>query len=133
MAIANRLLPFADRHARHGIVSATKNVTRLGSDCRYIYFTPQFLPILLAQKENVWPTYGMEWVLGDALREAKRQGMRFTFPPLVERTEGLGMTHGQDLSLIGRRLVKAQIKHALWKLLFDIGIFPLDHIIHRHK
>lgn len=83
------------------------------------------MPLLLAQKENVWPTYGMEWVLGDALREAKRQGIRFTYPPLMEQSEGIGMSQGSSLTITGRRRVVMLMKHVLWKLLFDIGIFPL--------
>lgn len=128
--IVTRLLCIAQRRQRQGyakgIVSSLKNARQPSSDCRFIYFTPDFLPILLAQKENVWPTYGMEWVLGDAIREARKQGLRFVFPPYLEITEGVGMTHGQDLSLHGWRLAVKKVRHRVWKTLFAIGIFPMD-------
>lgn len=107
-------------------VSSAKNARKPFSDCRFMYFTKEFWPILHAQKENISPNYGMEWVLGDAIREATRKGIKFIYPPYVEIIEGIGMSTGGSLRLEGKQLFKQKVKHAILKVLFDWGIMPMD-------
>lgn len=123
--LVDRLL-HESRKCSHGFVSSAKNARKPFSDCRFMYFTKNFWPILLAQKENIWPTYGMEWIMGDAIRAAQRQGIKFIYPPFVERIEGIGMSQGNSLALEGKALFKEKIKHFILKVLFDWGVMPRD-------
>ena len=108
-----------------GFVCSAKNARKPFSDCRFIYFSKNFWPYLYKQKENIWPTYGMEWVLGDAIREAQKNGLTFIYPPLFEDIEGVGMSQGHSLKSKGFKLLKRKIKHSIVKLLFKVKILPL--------
>lgn len=108
-----------------GFVSSAKNARKPFSDCRFIYFSKNFWPYLYKQKEKIWPTYGMEWVLGDAIRDAQKNGIKFIYPPLYEDIEGIGMSQGHSLKSHGFQLLKKKIKHFIIKILFNIKILPL--------
>lgn len=108
-----------------GFVSSAKNARKPFSDCRFIYFSKNFWPYLHKQKENIWPTYGMEWVLGDAIREAQKNGITFIYPPLYEDIEGIGMSQGHSLKSKGVQLLKKKIKHTILAFLFNIKVLPL--------
>lgn len=113
-------------HKKFEFVCSAKNARKPFSDCRFIYFTKSFWPILRQQKENIWPTYGMEWVLGDAIRMAKKNGLKFIYPPYLERIEGIGMSTGGALNLNGLHLLKAELKHLILRILFGISVLPRD-------
>ena len=108
-----------------GFVSSAKNARKPFSDCRFIYFSKNFWPYLYKQKEKIWPTYGMEWVLGDAIREAQKNGLTFIYPPLFEDIEGIGMSQGNSLKSRGFQLYKKKIRHYIIKVLFNIKLLPL--------
>lgn len=108
-----------------GFVSSAKNARKPFSDCRFIYFSKNFWPYLYKQKEKIWPTYGMEWVLGDAIRDAQKNGIKFIYPPLYEDIEGIGMSQGHSLKSHGFQLLKKKIKHFIIKILFNVKILPL--------
>lgn len=123
--LVNNLLKRSEKY-NNRFVSSAKNARKPFSDCRFMYFTKDFWPILHAQKENIWPTYGMEWVMGDAIREATKKGIKFVYPPYVELIEGIGMSSGASLRLEGKQLLKQKVKHAILKTLFNWGIMPMD-------
>lgn len=122
-AIVNSLAKTSQK--TKGFVSSAKNARKPFSDCRFIYFSKNFWPYLYKQKENIWPTYGMEWILGDAIREAQKNGLTFIYPPLFEDIEGIGMSQGNSLKLKGLQLYKKRIKHCIVKVLFNMKLLPL--------
>lgn len=122
-----KLTTYVEKKARHckvGFVSALKNARRGDADCKYIWFSPNWLPYLLATKERIYNQYPFEMVTSDATYEAKCKGFSFIYPQHQMREEGQG-AWGGDYSMTDRQYHKADIRHRLRKILFDFGIFPL--------
>ena len=105
-------------------VSALKNINRPDSECKYIWFSPDFLPVLIAQKENIYAHYPFEWILGDAIREAKKKGFDFIFPLQPFMEHGVG-SNGGIYDSSDKEFKRMLIKHKIKKLGFDLGIFPI--------
>lgn len=108
----------------NGFVSAYKNINRPDSDCKYIWFSPNFLPILIAQKEHVYADYPFEWATGDAIRNAKLKGFHFIYPLQPSREHGRG-GNGGVYDRTDEQFRKMMIIHQIKKIGFDFGIFPL--------
>ena len=108
----------------NGFVSAYKNINRPDSDCKYIWFSSNFLPILIAQKEHIYADYPFEWATGDAIREAKSKGFHFIYPFQPSREHGSG-SNGGIYDKTDKEFKSMLIKHKIKKLGFDLGIFPI--------
>lgn len=112
------------KKSTNGFVSAYKNINRPDSDCKYIWFSSNFLPILTAQKEHVYADYPFEWATGDAIREAKQKGFRFIYPLYPSREQGRG-SNGGVYDKTDKEFKNMLLKHQIKKIGFDLDIFPL--------
>ena len=112
------------KRATNGFVSAYKNINRPDSDCKYIWFSSNFLPILTAQKEHVYADYPFEWATGDAIREAKKKNIRFIYPLQPSREHGRG-SNGGIYDRTDEQFKKMLFGHQIKKIGFNLGIFPL--------
>lgn len=75
----------------NGLVSSMQYQDKRGSDCRFIFFTPQFFPCLLNQKEKITEEVTFEAIMEDAIAEATKKGMMFFLPRWLYRIHGIGM------------------------------------------
>lgn len=113
------------RRCKTGFVSAYKNATRSDADCKYIWFSPNWLPYLLAQKENMYADYPFEWGTGDAIRASQKDGFKFIYPLHPSREHGRG-SNGGEYDMTDLQYRKADHKHQMKRLFFDLGVFPLN-------
>lgn len=74
-----------------GLVSSMLYSNHQGSDCRFIFFTPQFLPCLLRQKEKITEEVTFEAIMEDAITVAQSLGMSFIYPCRLYRVHGIAM------------------------------------------
>lgn len=75
----------------NGLVSSMQYQDKRGSDSRFIFFTPQFFPCLLNQKEKITEEITFEDIMEDAITEATEKGMAFFLPRWLYRIHGIGM------------------------------------------
>ena len=106
-------------------VSAYLYGRRYFSDSRFIFFSPKFFPLLLAQKENIvdWK-HNFEYYTFAAVMQAQKQGIRFVYPSLPERVHGIGGGFGVTYDVSDWTYFKLNIRHQLKRFLFQIGILP---------
>ena len=106
-----------------GFVSAYKHSYKPWSDCKFIFFSPNFLPYLTMQKEKTSATYPFEWATGDAIRAAVAAGFKFVYPPYWDRVHGQGM-NGGIYDKTPWQYFLGNLKNRLRVVLFKIGYFP---------
>lgn len=117
-SIANKV-----KNVKNGFVSAYKHSKKPWSDCKFIFFSPNFLHYLTIQKEKTTATYPFEWATGDAIRAAIADGLKFVYPPYLDRVHGQGM-NGGVYDKTPWQYFKGNLKNKLRAFLFDIGYFP---------
>lgn len=110
---------------KHEFVSAYLYGRRYFSDSRFIFFSPSFFPLLLAQKENIkdW-RHNFEYSTFAAVMQAQERGFRFVYPSFPERVHGVGGGFGVTYDISDWQYFKLNVKHQLKRLLFQIGILP---------
>lgn len=110
---------------KHEFISAYLYGRRYFSDSRFIFFSPSFFPLLLAQKENIkdW-RHNFEYSTFAAVMQAQERGFRFVYPSLPERVHGVGGGFGVTYDISDWQYFKLNVKHQLKRLLFQIGILP---------
>lgn len=98
---------------------------RYFSDSRFIYFSPSFFPVLLAQKEKIidWK-HNFEYYTFAAVMQAQKKGIHFVYPPHPERVHGIGGGFGITYDVSDWKYFKLNVKHQLKRLLFWLGILP---------
>lgn len=98
---------------------------RVFSDSRFIFFTKGYFPLLLAQKENIidWH-HNFEYYTFVSVMEAKKQSVRFIYPPMFERVYGIGGGFGVSYDLSDKEYFKKNLKHQIKRLLFGLGFLP---------
>lgn len=111
------------KKADKGFVSAYKHSYKPWSDCKFIFFSPNFLSYLIMQKEKTSATYPFEWATGDAIRAAVADGLKFVYPPYWDRVHGQGMNGGVYDRTPGQYFL-GNLKNKLRVFLFGIGYFP---------
>lgn len=106
-------------------VSLLPYLRRRYCDSRFIFFTPRFFPLLLAEKEHIdgWPN-NFEMVTLAAIDAAKQQGIRFVFPHHAQRVHGVSGGFGYSYDLTPMQHVKAEVWHQMKRVLFAVGILP---------
>lgn len=107
-----------------GFISAYKNAKRADADCKYLWFSPNWLPYLLAQKEHMYADYPFEWGTGDAIRASLKDGFSFIYPSCPPREHGRG-SNGGLYDMTAKQYGICNLKHQLKRIFFRIGIFPL--------
>lgn len=123
--IIESLLQEYEKGIKNGFVAAYRNSTRPFSDCRYIFFTPNFIPYLLRKKDTIHDGHNFEMITAECISEAKRDGLRFIYPRYMSRTHGIAGGAGYILDKTDLGFFFESIKHRLRKILFDFGILPL--------
>lgn len=98
---------------------------RVFSDSRFIFFTKEYLPLLLAQKEKItdW-RHNFEYYTFVSVMEAKGKDIKFIYPPMLERVHGIGGGFGVSYDLSDKEYFKKNIKHQVKRFLFWLGILP---------
>ena len=116
------------RRSRDGrpFVSAYVNGrAAVGGDCRFIFSTPDYMRRLAGMKQQLWFWFNFERVMTCCAFTMMSEGKtRLIFPPLPPRVSGEsgGRTAVYDTSTL--QYVKACVKHAVRKVLFDAGLLP---------
>lgn len=109
---------------KDSFISAYQNSTRPFSDCKFIFFTSEFWPILLSYKEKIWPYNNFECITYKAINDAKKAGMSFIYPPYLDRVNGIGGGNGISYNLSHQQYLFQNIKHQIRRLLFKMKILP---------
>lgn len=109
--------------AEKGFVSAYKHSVKPSSDCKFVWFSPNFLPVLTAQKEKCSLAFPFERAAGDAIKAAQAQGLKFVYPPYWDRVHGQGM-NGGIYDKTPWQYFLGNMKNRLRVFLFAIGYFP---------
>ena len=109
--------------ANVGFVSAYKHSVKPSSDCKFVWFSPNFLPILTKQKEKCSKSFPFECAAADAIKEATAAGMKFVYPPYWDRVHGQGM-NGGIYDKTPWQYFLGNLKNRLRVFLFGIGYFP---------
>lgn len=108
---------------KNGFVSAYKHSVKPSSDCKFVWFCPNFLPFLTKQKEKCSKSFPFECAAADAIKEATAEGLKFIYPPYWDRVHGQGM-NGGIYDKTPWQYFLGNLKNRLRVFLFEIGYFP---------
>lgn len=111
------------KNAKGGFVSAYKHSVKPSSDCKFVWCSPNFLPILTSQKEKCSKEFPFECAAADAIKEAISVGLKFVYPPYWDRVHGQGM-NGGIYDKTNWQYFIGNMKNRLRAFLFKIGYFP---------
>lgn len=106
-------------------VSAYMYGRRIFADSRFIFFTKEYFPLLLAQKEKItdW-RHNFEYYTFVSVMEAKKKGIKFIYPSMAERVHGIGGGFGITYDLSDKEYFRMNLKHQIKRLLFWLGVLP---------
>ena len=108
-------------------VSAYVNGHKGGSDCRFIFATSDFFKRLTALKEHLWHGFNFERATSHVAFTMMREGStRLVFPSLPARVSGHSGSRMTVYDITDRQYFRLRLRHAVRKLLFDVGILPLE-------
>lgn len=113
------------RGRRYDFVSLVHDACHRYCDSRFIFFTPQFLPILTSRKEDIkgYPI-NFEVVTTYAIDDARSRGFRFVFPRHAWRIHGVSGGMGIDYDTSWKQYLKADLRHQIKRPLFWLGLLP---------
>lgn len=114
----------SNRSRNQTFVSAYLNGRKPWGDCRFIFFSPDFLSFLIAKKEEITTSYYFEHATMDAVLLSKKCGVKFIYPPLPVRIDGIGGGFGDVYNISDKEYRKKNCIHQLRRLLFYFGILP---------
>lgn len=110
---------------KHDFISAYMYGRRKFCDSRFLFFTPKFLPILLAKKEQIYDwKHNFETVTFDAVFEAEKHNIKFIYPPHAERVHGVGGGFGITYDCDDMAYFKIDMKHQVKRFLFKYKFLP---------
>lgn len=112
------------RSRNRTFVSAYLNGRKPWSDCRFIFFSPDFFPFLIKQKEKINANYYFEHATTDAVLSSAKFGINFIYPPLPVRIDGIGGGFGNVYNISDKEYRKRYYIHQLRRFLFYLGILP---------
>lgn len=112
------------KSCKQGFISAYKNAKRADADCKYLWFSPNWLPYLLAQKEHLFYSHPFEWCTGDAIRASLKDGFSLIYPFCPPKEHGRGCS-SVIYDKTDMQYWKCNFKHQLKRFFFRLGVFPL--------
>ncbi len=110
---------------KNGFISSYKSINKEASESKYIWFSWNFLPFLIKEKEEIGWDYIFETALSVAIQNARKQGFKFIYPKMFPREHGIGMYKGRVYDTSDYQYIVSNIKHQIKRVFFRIGIFPL--------
>lgn len=114
----------SSRSRNRAFVSAYLNGRKSWSDCRFIFFSHEFFPLLLKLKEKINTNYYFEHATTDAVLSSIKLGVDFIYPPLLARVDGIGGGFGNVYNISDKEYCKRNYIHQFRRLLFFFGILP---------
>ena len=106
------------------MVCSYQNSRKPFSDCKFIFFTNNFWPILLSYKEKIYQSNNFEHITYDAIKEAVAKGIQFIYPPVLDNVDGIGGGSGIIYNKSKLDYFMSNIKHQIRRFLFKIKVLP---------
>ena len=105
-------------------ICSYQNSTRPFSDCKFVFFTGEFWPILLSYKDKISNSNNFERITYSAINEAGTKGIKFIYPPVLDRVDGVGGGTGVRYNKTVSEYFFLNIKHQIRRFFFKIKILP---------
>ena len=100
--------------------------SKAGGSCCFIFATSDFFKRLTALKEYLWHGFNFERAMSHVTFTMMREGStRLVFPSLPARVSGQSGSRMTVYDITDRQYFRLRLRHAVRKLLFDVGILPL--------